>query len=99
VVDNVAAVLRLNGMAKSKARERALDMMDRVGLDRSMAKRYPGQLSGGSNSALALRERSRQNQISCSWTNLLAQSTRLCAASCKMSCCACKRIWEKPLSL
>ena len=47
VVDNVAAVLRLNGMAKSKARERALDMMDRVGLDRSMAKRYPGQLSGG----------------------------------------------------
>src|SRR5699024_2106302 len=47
VVDNVAAVLRLNGMAKSKARERALDMMDRVGLDRSMATRDPGQLSGG----------------------------------------------------
>lgn len=47
VVDNVAAVLRLNGMAKSPARERALEMMDRVGLDRAMAKRYPGQLSGG----------------------------------------------------
>ena len=47
VLDNVAAVLRLNGMAKAESRERALTMMDRVGLDRSMAKRYPGQLSGG----------------------------------------------------
>lgn len=47
VIDNVAAVLRLNGMAKPDARERALAMMDRVGLDRAMAKRYPGQLSGG----------------------------------------------------
>lgn len=47
IVDNVGAVLRLNGMTKAQARERALTMMDRVGLDRAMANRYPGQLSGG----------------------------------------------------
>ena len=47
VVDNIATVPLLNGVAKSEARERALELMDVVGLDRSMANRYPSQLSGG----------------------------------------------------
>ena len=47
IVDNIGTVLRLNGMAKAEARQHALTMMDRVGLDRAMAKRYPTQLSGG----------------------------------------------------
>ncbi len=47
VVDNIATVPVLNGVPKSKARGRALELMDVVGLDRALAKRYPSQLSGG----------------------------------------------------
>jgi len=47
VVDNVATVPVLNGVSKGQAREGALELLDKVGLDRSLAKRYPRQLSGG----------------------------------------------------
>lgn len=47
VIDNIATVPRLNGVPKKDAHERALALMDTVGLDRSMAERYPSQLSGG----------------------------------------------------
>jgi len=47
VIDNVATVPVLTGVPKRKAREDALGLLDRVGLDRSMADRYPAQLSGG----------------------------------------------------
>jgi len=47
VLDNVATVLRLSGIPRKPARERALGLMARVGLDASLAGRYPGQLSGG----------------------------------------------------
>lgn len=47
VVDNIATVPLLNGVRKAQARERAVELMDIVGLDRSFARRYPGQLSGG----------------------------------------------------
>ncbi|MDR6866950.1 osmoprotectant transport system ATP-binding protein [Microbacterium resistens] len=47
VLDNVATVLRLNGVGRAEAHERARGMLDTVGLDRSLADRYPSQLSGG----------------------------------------------------
>ncbi len=47
VVDNIATVPRLNGVAKAEAHDHALELMDLVGLDRALAKRWPGQLSGG----------------------------------------------------
>ena len=47
VVDNVATVPVLSGMPKKQAREQALALLDTVGLDRSLASRYPSQLSGG----------------------------------------------------
>lgn len=47
VIDNIATVPRLNGVPKKEAHERALELMDTVGLDRAMAERYPAQLSGG----------------------------------------------------
>lgn len=47
VIDNVATVPVLNGVPRALARERALDLLDTVGLDRSVANRYPSQLSGG----------------------------------------------------
>ncbi|MBU4464249.1 MAG: ATP-binding cassette domain-containing protein [Actinobacteria bacterium] len=47
VADNIATVPILNGVKRKDARARALELMDTVGLDRSMAERYPSQLSGG----------------------------------------------------
>ncbi|MFF7186585.1 ABC transporter ATP-binding protein [Streptomyces sp. NPDC008222] len=47
IVDNIATVPRLLGWGKDRARTRARELMDRVGLDVSLAKRYPYQLSGG----------------------------------------------------
>ncbi len=47
VIDNIATVPRLNGVPKQEAHARALELMDTVGLDRALAKRYPAQLSGG----------------------------------------------------
>jgi osmoprotectant transport system ATP-binding protein len=47
VVDNIATVPLLTGQKKRVARERALVLMDTVGLDRAFADRYPSQLSGG----------------------------------------------------
>lgn len=47
VLDNIATVPHLLGWKRQKARQRAMELLDRVGLDRSLAKRYPAQLSGG----------------------------------------------------
>ncbi len=47
VVDNVLTVPRLLGWDKRKARARAHMMLELVGLDPSLANRYPAQLSGG----------------------------------------------------
>jgi osmoprotectant transport system ATP-binding protein len=47
IVDNVATVPLLNGVNKKQAREEAVGLLTRVGLDESMASRYPAQLSGG----------------------------------------------------
>ena len=45
--DNIATVPYLLGWEKKKARDTAMELMERVGLPTSMAKRYPFQLSGG----------------------------------------------------
>jgi osmoprotectant transport system ATP-binding protein len=47
VVDNIATVPMLVGQDKKHARARAMELIERVGLDPAFAKRYPAQLSGG----------------------------------------------------
>ncbi|MBS1699303.1 MAG: ATP-binding cassette domain-containing protein [Actinobacteria bacterium] len=47
VIDNVATVLRLNGVSRREAHARARELLDTVGLDQAFADRYPSQLSGG----------------------------------------------------
>jgi osmoprotectant transport system ATP-binding protein len=47
VVDNVATVPLLLGQSKREARQRSMELLERVGLDSRFAKRYPAQLSGG----------------------------------------------------
>ncbi|MFS4091697.1 ABC transporter ATP-binding protein [Streptomyces sp. AF1A] len=47
ILDNIATVPRLLGWSKQKARGRAAELMERVGLDAALARRYPYQLSGG----------------------------------------------------
>jgi len=47
VLDNVATVPRLLGWDRAKTRTVAMELLERVGLDPKLAKRYPAQLSGG----------------------------------------------------
>ncbi len=47
VADNVATVPRLLGWDRRRSRARALELLERVGLDAALADRYPSQLSGG----------------------------------------------------
>jgi osmoprotectant transport system ATP-binding protein len=47
VIDNVATVPVLKGVGRAAARASALELLDKVGLDRTLAGRYPRQLSGG----------------------------------------------------
>ncbi|MDQ2847656.1 MAG: ABC transporter ATP-binding protein [Actinomycetota bacterium] len=47
VVENVATVPVLVGQSKREARARAMELLERVGLDAGLANRYPAQLSGG----------------------------------------------------
>ncbi|WP_110240621.1 ABC transporter ATP-binding protein [Nocardioides gilvus] len=54
VVDNVATVPVLNGTSRATARGNALDLLTLVGLDASLASRYPAQLSGGQQQRVAV---------------------------------------------
>ena len=47
VLDNIATVPFLVGTKKQPARQRAMELLEQVGLDPAFAKRYPAQLSGG----------------------------------------------------
>jgi osmoprotectant transport system ATP-binding protein len=47
VLDNVATVPVLQGRSRREARLAAAELLDRVGLDQALARRYPAQLSGG----------------------------------------------------
>lgn len=47
VLDNIATVPRLRGASRSDATKRAYEVLEIVGLDLGLAKRYPSQLSGG----------------------------------------------------
>ena len=47
IAANIATVPLLLGWDKKKARDRSLELLERVGLPTSFANRYPSQLSGG----------------------------------------------------
>jgi osmoprotectant transport system ATP-binding protein len=47
VIDNIATVPVLTGLSRAAAQRDALGLLERVGLDVSLAGRYPAQLSGG----------------------------------------------------
>ncbi|MEU8636906.1 ATP-binding cassette domain-containing protein [Amycolatopsis sp. NPDC048633] len=47
VLDNIATVPLLSGWDKAKARKRAAELLETIGLPVEVGKRYPAQLSGG----------------------------------------------------
>lgn len=66
VLDNTATVPALVGWKKARARERAAELLDLVGLDPgTYGSRYPSQLSGASGSGSGLPGRSPPIRPSC----------------------------------
>lgn len=47
ILSSVVEPLRVSGVSRARARERALEVLDRVGITQQLAERYPHQLSGG----------------------------------------------------
>ncbi len=47
IIDNIITVPSLMGQSKKEARVRAMELLERVGLEARFATRYPAQLSGG----------------------------------------------------
>jgi osmoprotectant transport system ATP-binding protein len=47
IADNIATVPSLIGWERERARERAVELLELIGLDPEMGERYPSQLSGG----------------------------------------------------
>lgn len=47
VLENISTVPRLLGESKRDSKHRAEDLLETIGLDRSLGSRYPSQLSGG----------------------------------------------------
>ena len=54
VGENIATVPRLLGWNKQRQRERAVELLELVGLEEADAKRYPSQLSGGQRQRVGL---------------------------------------------
>lgn len=54
VLDNVMTVPLLTGTRRQTARARAMELLETVGLDASLAQKYPAQLSGGQQQRVAL---------------------------------------------
>ena len=54
VIDNVATVPVLNGVSKAAARASAVELLEKVGLDATLGRRFPGQLSGGQQQRVAV---------------------------------------------
>lgn len=53
VLDNVCFSMEISGVSKQKRKEKALELLDKVGI-RDKAKAYPSQLSGGQKQRVAI---------------------------------------------
>jgi osmoprotectant transport system ATP-binding protein len=88
VLDNIATVPLLNGVGKAAAHSRARELMDLVGLDEKLARRYPASSRAASSSASASPAGWRPTRTSSSWTSRSAPSTPWSGATCKTNCSA-----------
>jgi len=53
-VENVCVPMQMNGMNRQEAHEKAVKLLESVGIDSSKHKRYPANLSGGEQQRVAI---------------------------------------------
>ena len=53
-IENVCVPMQLNGISREKAREEAEELLRSVGIDDSLHKRFPSNLSGGEQQRVAI---------------------------------------------
>ena len=86
----VAAPIHVQGMERAAAERRAMEYLEMVELsDKALV--YPGQLSGGQNSASPLHGRSRCGPRSCCSTRLRRPSIPSWSGACSLFCASCRR--------
>ena len=82
IADNIATVPRLEGVNKAESRERALELLTLVGLEREMADRYPSQLSGGQRQRVGVARALANRADILLMDEPFGRWTRLCARTC-----------------
>jgi|GEM_PF-2430989 len=97
VLDNVTlAARKVHGWEKGHARERGLELLDRIGL-KDKAKEYPDRLSGGQQRASRLPVRSPRTRSCFCWTRSRLRWTR-CSSARSWTSCAKSRLRDRPFS-
>ncbi len=84
LIDNVGFGLRMRGMAKAERNERALAMLDLVGLKAS-AQKKPHELSGGQRQRVALARALAVERTCCCSTSRSARWISSSAGRCRTS--------------
>lgn len=91
-LDNLMVVpIHVLGMEHAAAEPRAMEYLEMVELS-GKAQVYPGQLSGGQNSASPLHGRSRCDRRSCCSTRLPRPSIPSWSGACSPFCASCRRV-------
>jgi len=86
----------LTGMDKGDSKDRALELMDLVGLDRELGPRYPQQLSGGQQQRVGVARALAVDPNILLMDEPLALSTRSSAETSRISYSIFKLGYTKP---
>src|SRR5215475_322927 len=96
VIDNIATVPLLLGQRKRRARARALDLLERVGLPAEVVGRYPAQLSGGQQQRVGVARALAADPPVMLMDEPFGAVDPVVREQLRTSSCACNVTWARP---